>query len=170
VSELSSLLNELGHNQPYPTRYRHIQKKVEKMSRRKNRNKAPNLPSETLERARQQAETEVDESVEDSNRPAIVPDEIEILPPEEPKDRQAAARKRKRRRQQETPQAHLEQKVKSDQKYTAEEVAEMLENPTKFVTEDEMRQQYSYVLDDLRNMGILAAALLVALIAIAQFV
>ena len=46
----------------------------------------------------------------------------------------------------------------------------MLANPTKFVTEDELRGQYNYVLADLRNMGILAAALLVALIVIAQFV
>ena len=36
--------------------------------------------------------------------------------------------------------------------------------PTKVVTEDDLRADYGFVIRDLRNMGILAAALFVALI------
>lgn len=43
-------------------------------------------------------------------------------------------------------------------------IRDLLANPTREVSIDEMKQQYSYVLQDLRNMGILAAILLVILI------
>ena len=45
-----------------------------------------------------------------------------------------------------------------------EYVAERLANPTKIVTEDDLRADYGFVIKDLRNMGILAAALFVALV------
>lgn len=41
---------------------------------------------------------------------------------------------------------------------THEEIAEILANPTKMVSEEELRAQYGFVLADLRSMGILAAA------------
>jgi hypothetical protein len=47
-------------------------------------------------------------------------------------------------------------------------IRERLANPTLTVTEEEMRQQYGYVIKDLRSMGLLAAALVVALIILAQ--
>jgi len=48
-------------------------------------------------------------------------------------------------------------------------IAELLANPTKFVTEEELRDEYTYVLQDLRGMGILAGVLFVALVLAAQF-
>lgn len=47
-------------------------------------------------------------------------------------------------------------------------VAELLANPTKTVTEAELRRDYGYVLADLRSMAILSAALIVALVVLAQ--
>lgn len=52
---------------------------------------------------------------------------------------------------------------------SSEKVAELLENPTKIVTEAELRQQYSYVERDLRNMGVLALGLVVFLVLLATF-
>ncbi len=42
-------------------------------------------------------------------------------------------------------------------------VANMLENPTITVTEDQLRSEYSYVISDLRSMAILAVGLIVLL-------
>ena len=46
-------------------------------------------------------------------------------------------------------------------------VAELLRNPTRVVTEDELRHDYTYVVKDLRGMGLLAAGLVVVLISLA---
>lgn len=45
-------------------------------------------------------------------------------------------------------------------------VAELLANPTKVVTEEDLRADYGFVIKDLRNMGILAALLFIALVAV----
>lgn len=47
-------------------------------------------------------------------------------------------------------------------------VTQLLANPTKVVTEADLHKEYGYVIADLRSMGILAAALIVALVALAQ--
>ena len=47
-------------------------------------------------------------------------------------------------------------------------IADILAHPTKQVSEEELRQEYSYVLSDLRNMGLLALSLIVLLIILAQ--
>ncbi|MDZ4766120.1 MAG: hypothetical protein SGI73_16390 [Chloroflexota bacterium] len=46
--------------------------------------------------------------------------------------------------------------------------AQLLEHPTKFVSEDELRTAYTYVLRDLRSMGVLAAGLIILLVVLAQ--
>ncbi|MDK3158968.1 hypothetical protein QPK87_20660 [Kamptonema cortianum] len=50
---------------------------------------------------------------------------------------------------------------------TPEKVAYLLEHPTKTVTEEELHQAYGHVVRDLRNMAVLAAALVVFLIVLA---
>ena len=47
-----------------------------------------------------------------------------------------------------------------------ETVAELLANPTKVVSEEQLRAEYGFVIKDLRHMGILAAALFAALVAV----
>lgn len=46
-------------------------------------------------------------------------------------------------------------------------VSEMLLNPTKVVTEEQLRGEYGYVLADIRSMAILAAGLVVLLVVLA---
>jgi hypothetical protein len=43
-------------------------------------------------------------------------------------------------------------------------IEDVLANPTKFVSAEELQQEYQHVLVDLRNMGILSAVLIVVLI------
>lgn len=52
--------------------------------------------------------------------------------------------------------------------YSPETVSELLRHPTRTVTEGELRKEYSYVLTDLRNMGLVAAGLVVLLVVLAQ--
>ena len=52
---------------------------------------------------------------------------------------------------------------------TADIIEDALANPTIEVTEEQVRQEYSHVLIDLRNMGLLAA-LLIAIIVGLNFV
>lgn len=47
---------------------------------------------------------------------------------------------------------------------TTAQISELLDHPTKTVTEAEFRTQYAYVLKDLRSMGLLTAALFALLI------
>jgi hypothetical protein len=49
-------------------------------------------------------------------------------------------------------------------------IRDLLENPTKTVSESQLREDYQHVLVDLRNMGVLAAALMVLLVILAQFI
>jgi hypothetical protein len=48
-------------------------------------------------------------------------------------------------------------------------IENMLAHPTKIVTEAELHAQYGFVLKDLRNMGILAAGLMLSLVVLAIF-
>lgn len=138
------------------------------MSKRKSRkSSSPNLPQETLERARQEAglspvtpqpaadEEEVADDVVNAAEAAVsTPNPDTSRPREMPLPAQASRRKRK-------------PKAVAYEEMTQEEVAFALENPTKIVTESELRTQYSYVLMDIRSMAVLAAVLFVALIIIA---
>ncbi len=47
-------------------------------------------------------------------------------------------------------------------------IAELLSNPTRHVSEQELRQEYGYVVADLRNMGLLALGLVIVLLGLAQ--
>ncbi len=128
------------------------------MSKRKNRKSAPNLPQATLERARKQAEGGVESMAE----PAANRQEHRAA-------RRRQERETRRRNQLETAQYSQRTRVKNVE-LTNEMLNQMLANPTKEVSEAELREQYSYVLSDLRNMGILAGALFVFLIGLAQLI
>lgn len=146
------------------------------MSKRKNRNKAPNLPEETLRRARQEAGLEeappddadadmIDDTVDAAEPPAReqVAPPVAVPAPSRRRARSAdsAASTTSRR-----PRRRV--KDKDFEEMTAAEVAHLLENPTRIVTEDELRAQYAYVIRDLRSMAILAAILFVGMIVVAS--
>lgn len=124
------------------------------MSKRRSR-KSSDLPAETLARARREAGLEpIEERAEDAEET----DEPEILatPPLRAETRPPVQRRKRRK---EVDVSEL----------TQAEIAERLAHPTRIVTEDDLRQQYTYVIADLRSMGLLAAGLFVFVIVIAQF-
>lgn len=118
---------------------------------KRNRKSTPNIPEETLERARQQANPE-------GSQPAA-----RSLPVAE---RRAAPRRRSDSIIQ--PTGVRTRRNRSDELTTAM-IEEALANPTKIVSEAELRADYGFVLTDLRNMGLLAAALFLTLIVLAVF-
>lgn len=113
----------------------------------KRRRKKPNISQTVLDQARQGV-------VEDGRADAP--------PTPEPSSPTPAAIKPPRRRRA-LQSAQLERR-KGDGALDADYVAELLANPTKVVTEDDLRADYGFVIKDLRNMGILAAGLFIALI------
>lgn len=122
------------------------------MSRRRNRKGSPNIPQDILERARQQIAQQEQATGEES-----APEAVSAPERSQPH--------RPRRREGLQPVRLGEKQIDPNDPET---VRRLLANPTKIVTEDELRQEYSYVLADLKSMGLLAAALVVALIAMAQ--
>lgn len=142
------------------------------MSKRKNRGKSPNLPEEVLARARQQAglepaadqdEAEVEEA---PPAPVVKPKAAEKAEKPAPP---RAERPRESRRRRELRQVEYQAGERKASAYDSAMLAEMLAHPTRQVSEEELHEQYGYVITDLRNMGVLAAVLFVLLIVIAQF-
>lgn len=122
------------------------------MSKRRKRKpiNQPNLPAETLARARREAGFETENEEPDiAEEPAAGVEIPSVYSPE-----LLPLPKRKRRKE----------KVLDPALMTQAEISEILANPTRTVTEDELRQQYTYVLADLRSMGLLAGALFVLMI------
>ncbi len=78
-------------------------------------------------------------------------------------ERATAAVSGKRKRQRRKAQQEATQ-------MSAEEIAYLLAHPTKHVSEAELRQQYDFVIKDIRNMFALTAVLILALIGLAQFI
>lgn len=118
------------------------------MAKKRRRKNQPNLPDDVLARARQQAGLEDDNSSNDDDS-----DDMSV-------NERAA-----RRRNTVTP-VQIERSRKRGE-LTNDMVSEVLSNPTKIVTEEEMREEYQHVIYDLRNMGILAAILIVVLVGVA---
>jgi len=126
---------------------------------RKRTRKKPNIPQAAIEQARQDngIEETPDSSEADSpSASAVSTTETAQSTPSKP------TRSRRRGRD---LNAQLN-KRKGDNGHDAAFVAEQLANPTKIVTEDELKEDYGFVIKDLRNMGILAGVLFVALIGI----
>lgn len=150
---------------------------IHTMSKRKNRTGAPNLSQETLERARRQAAIDRGEIVEEpaasvAQSVTIEPAAPKPAPPAGATAYRAAPRERRSSVDPRTgarrPRAIQMTGDKNRAEIDAQQTRELLDNPTKVVTEAELRRDYGYVLADLRNMGMLAAGLIVALVILAQ--
>jgi hypothetical protein len=121
------------------------------------------LNRELLERARQQARAIEAEEAEDTEDVSV--EEAAPVRRAEPvrhvapgtQRRSVSTAKRLREKNDEARKKSL----------TAEEISEMFANPTKVVTEAELRAQYGFVLHDLRSMAALAAASFLFLIVLA---
>ncbi len=140
--------------------------------RRKNKKNAPNLPESTLERARKQLAGELEEGVGED------PEELEAAQPvsesestESSRSERRAARRRANARRQNVAVNNPNVSQRQSRSVLSNEMIEdALANPTKVVTEEELHEEYGYVLADLRNMGVLAGLLMIMLIALAQFI
>lgn len=153
------------------------------MSKRRNRKKSnrPNIPQSTLDRARIQAglEPEGDEDtalaegagVEEMPESSVEEAPIKATRTEPPARTESTATDKPKPRptRRRISDAQL-QRSKERGKLDAETVAELLHNPTKVVSEEELHRDYGYVLSDLRNMGILAGVLMIFLVVLAQFI
>lgn len=130
------------------------------MSKRRNRKKSsqPNLPPEALARARREAGMEPEEPEDTPEAEAELVEAAEVPAARTRAIAPAPAQRRKRRRDKDVDATQL----------TQAEIAERLASPTKTVTPDQLRQQYTYVLADLRSMGALAGILFVTMIVVAQ--
>lgn len=117
----------------------------------KRRRRKPNISQAVLEQARQGAV--------DGGSPADPAPEASA-----PEAAQAAAPPKQLPRRRRALQAAQLERRKDEGTLDAEYVAELLANPTKVVSEDDLRADYGFVIRDLRNMGVLAAALFIALI------
>jgi hypothetical protein len=124
----------------------------------KRRRKKPNIPQATLDQVRQEngVEETPDTSKSESKADEVASSATKSTP-ETP---------RPRRRGRDLHAAQLK-KRKGDSALDPVFVAEQLANPTKIVTEEQLQEDYGFVIRDLRNMGVLAAVLFVALIGIA---
>ena len=106
--------------------------------RRRNKNKS-GLPQNVLDRARQNA-GEMDEG-----------------------NGEAASVSERAARRRNASNVQLE-RTRQRGELTSEMIEDVLAHPTKFVSAEELQEEYQHVLVDLRNMGILAAVLIVALL------
>ena len=123
---------------------------MSKRRKRKSQNQ-PNLPEATLARARHEAGLIEDDAEDEAP---------EVAPVAKPTPRQETlppVQKRRRRRE------------VDPEELTHEEIIERLAHPTRVVTEEQLRQQYTYVMTDLRGMGMLAGLLFIVMIIVARF-
>ena len=113
------------------------------MSRRRTRR--PNLPQDTLARARREVGLE--------EAPAA--------------GAGARARRRSAGEGSAGRPARRARSLRAGEELTQEEIAERLANPVRQVSEGQLRAQYGYVIADLRSMGALALGLFVLIILVA---
>ncbi len=145
---------------------------AKKRRRQRKRMNRPNIPEKTLAQVTQadgavNAATNEHESDASDAAEAIA----EALHTDDLSDEQLraiAAQQRVRQLQEERyalrEARRSDRKRKKGETLDGADIARLLANPTKEVTEADLRKQYSYVLADLRNMGILAAILFGVLI------
>lgn len=140
------------------------------------RRQQPNLPEETLRRARRAAgllpedgaEPGALEASQSMAADAVAGDAIlddasaTGVAQEESVSRAAQRAARRRQRLERVSQADAHSEA-----LDAATMAERLRQPTRVVSEGELRADYTYVLRDLRSMAILAAALVAALFLLA---
>lgn len=142
---------------------------AKKRRRQRKRINRPNIPEKTLAQVTQ-ADGDVDAATDEnaSDAAEVVAEELHTDDLSDEQLRAIAAQQRVRQLQEERyalrEARRSDRKRKKGETLDGVDIARLLANPTKEVTEADLRKQYSYVLADLRNMGILAAILFGVLI------
>lgn len=132
------------------------------MSKRRTRERQPNIPVDALQRAREQAGLPATPAASEASE-SLAPSVVVDAPVQTTAVNPVAVRRRK------VGSAQLDSAKRRGQT-DQDKVKYMLDNPTKIVTEAELRKEYFHVLIDLRNMGLLAAVLIGMLVILAQFI
>ena len=154
------------------------------MSKRKNRNRKPNLPKASLERARLQAEgVDVDELAQQEQEAEAEAEAqaAPVAPEPEPEPEPAAAaapisrqvprrEDRGARRRAARPPSLTYSQRKNKEELDHDTIRQLLINPTKEVTEEELRADYGYVLNDIRNMLILTVFMVTLMVVLGLFI
>ena len=140
-----------------------------KRSKRRSQ-KTPNLPQSAIDRARRQIKGELEEGEDTAPEQQVVEEVEDDMPAAQNDALDLSAPRRDRRRERARSEPIQYSRRNKKEELTSAEVADILANPTKFVTEEELRAEYHHVIADLRSMGLLAAALMVALVVLAQFI
>lgn len=140
------------------------------MSKRKNRNQPISI---------QKTQTTLDRAFEETNDAANEPDETTeptddtpVVQFREP-PRVAAAERRPRTTGSRTgsrPASGSRSSGRKDEKHDISYIRNRLANPTRIVSEAQLKAEYGYVISDLRSMGVLAAILIAALVVIEKLV
>ncbi len=137
------------------------------MSKRKNRNQSPNIPQSTLDRARQQlGQTEEPIAPEPEVKVEKAARVVEKAQPV------AAARPavERRPRPARTGTGTARTTSRKEDKHDISYIRQRLANPTRMVSEAELKAEYGYVMTDLRTMGLLATILVIALVVIEKII
>ena len=143
------------------------------MSKRKNRKSSPNIPQATLDRARQQISGEspaqIAEPVEEAPVKAEAAPVVAPAPaaPKTTTTRSSATRSRSSSSRRAT--SAQSRSGRKDQLDT-EIIKNRLEHPTRMVTEDQLREEYGYVIRDLRQIAIIAIAMIAFMVILAQII
>ncbi len=142
------------------------------MSKRKNRNQSPNIPQSTLDRARQQLGQAADEVPVEAAAEvnAEKPVRIEQAEPAVVAARPVLERRARPARTGTSATRTTRSTSRKDDKHDISYIRARLAHPTRIVTEADLKAEYSYVVTDLRTMGILATVLVIALVVIEKII
>lgn len=136
------------------------------MSKRRNRNTSPNLSADALARAREQlAQESAPSAAPAPAEPAepVAPRAAVQTPSPVTRSAVTAARTRSSTRKPGL-QPVRSTGVRENDRMDSDYVRSRLDHPTRIVTEADLRSQYSYVLSDLRQMGLLSVGLIILLL------
>ena len=136
------------------------------MSKRKNRNQAVTIPQSTLDRTRDELSAAAANEPEEGDEPV---DDTPVVQFREPPRVTVERRPRPTRGTGVRPASNARSSRK-DEKHDINYIRNRLANPTRIVTEAQLKAEYGYVISDLRSMGILAAILIAALVVIERIV
>lgn len=158
------------------------------MAKKRSKSKKPNLPQVAIDRARREVGGD---DVDEANEPVAEAAPVEETPEPEAEEstsestsaEERAARRAERRASRRSKSTRVSASGRtrsrpvsvSAVRRNSDEldntiIEQMLANPTKTVSVEQMQEEYSYVLRDLRNMFFLTIILMIALVALAQFI
>lgn len=142
------------------------------MSKRKNRSASPNIPQATLDRARQQISGDAPVTPAEPVEATAAEEKVESVtltnPPPRPSAARVSASSNRSRSNRRTQPAQAKGGRKEGM--ATDVVRNRLMHPTRVVTENQLREEYGYVMRDLRMIAFISIAMIVLMVVVAQIV